>query len=93
MGDKEALQALNSWFGDQTFRVRDMPDDRVKELIELAEIGLRPTRIGRRSSVGDWISKNDGLECELQANNTIRLVVLEGADGNKPGLYQVQRIA
>lgn len=92
MSDKEALQALFGWFGDRRFQVSQIADDEVIELIYLAEIPLSNTNIGQRSSVGKWLSDNNGLECATEANARLKLVVLEWADDNKPGWYQVQQI-
>ena len=92
MGDKEALQSLFGRFGDRRFQISHMSDDEVVDIIHLVDIPLNPTRIGQRSSVGKWFRDNDGLECAIQTNARLKLVVREWADDNKVGWYQVQQI-
>ena len=92
MSDKEMLQALYSWSDGRRFQVNDMSNDEVEKFISLAKIRTRPTNIGKRSSVGEWLTDNNGLECAISANTRLKLVVLEWADDNNPGWYQVQRL-
>ena len=78
----KALEALVSWFGHRPFLVRDMSDDQVDEVVELA--GLRPAApYDNRSAVGRWLSSRpSGVGGGV--------VLQEPADGGVPAVYRVE---
>ena len=87
MSSNEALVFLFIRFGNKKFWVRDMDDDEVDYLADLLNI------LQDRISLGRWLSGNDGLESSLRSGRyRLKLVVLEPADGSRPGAYQIRSV-
>ena len=79
MAVKEELEALANWFGDRPFRVRDMSDDGVAQLVELAEIQLPSPHYGR-TRVGLWFIFEDGAEYVLGIGRRVRTIAKSGKE-------------
>ena len=86
----DGIEALSDWFGTRSFKVSDISDDRVEELSALAGIQHPPKMSdnGRRTSIGRWLNRAADHD-SIVHGRTARLVVLEHADGSKPGLYRI----
>ena len=84
MSTQQALETLFEWFGNESFRVKEMSDAQVSKLIELVELG--PSGSGknaRNSRVGKWLSQSPSTE-------RLGVVVLKHTEQPRTAVYQVQ---
>lgn len=87
MSSNESLVILFNRFGNKPFWVRDMDDGEVDDLAVLLDI------FRDRSSLGRWLSGNDGLESSLLlGRDRLKLVVLEPSDDSRAGVYQIKSV-
>lgn len=86
MRTAEALSVIYAYLGTLPFRVRDMPRHAVAELLAVADVRpLSPDGVG--TTTGRWLNEAAAGDARV-ASGVAELVVLEPADGPKPGLYQ-----
>ena len=81
MAVEEALATLIAHFGDTAFRVRDMSDDMVDEVLDLGGDSI-PGRYNRRMKVGVWLTQT-GMD------GTGRVEIVQRATDGLPGVYRV----
>lgn len=88
MNQRETVDSLRRWFGYRPFKISDIPDDRIDEL--LADISTRATtQIGKRSLVGKELSKLHGCRFNVGQNRMVGFDVVRWADQSIPGIYQI----
>ena len=86
-GSAKGFQTLEHWFGERNFRVRNMDDDMVSQLA--GQIGYP----NDRSSIGRWLSSMDDNAYTVEDGRLIELIVVEHADGSKPGIYRMRTVS
>ena len=86
-GFAKGFQTLERHFGERNFRVRNMDDDMVFQLA--AQIGYP----NERSSIGRWLTSMDDNAYTVEDGRLLELIVVEYADGSKPGIYRMRTVA
>ena len=82
MAEQEALAALRDVFGERTFRVKDMSNELVVEILTQGGDAIKG-RFNNRMKVGVWLTQM-GL---TQPN---RVAIMERASNGRPGTYRVR---
>ena len=82
MAETEALTALREVFGDRTFRVQDMSDELVTEILNLGGDAI-PGRYNNRMKVGVWLTTMGDTQPR-------RVEIVERASDSRPGTYRVR---
>ena len=91
MANGQVLGTIWRWFGYRPFRVRDLTDDMVEELIPLV-MGTGQSRIGKRTIIGRRLSELDGYRFSAGDNRRTVFIVNERASGSQAGIYQIQEV-
>ena len=84
MAEAEALAALREVFGDRSFRVKDMSNELVVEILTSGGDSIRG-RFNPRMKVGVWLT-------DMGRTQPNRVEILERASDSKPGTYRVRSI-
>lgn len=84
MAEEAALAALRDVFGERPFRVKDMSNEMVLEILTLGGDEIRG-RFNNRMKVGVWLTQTG----QTQPN---RVEIVERATGSKPGTYRIRLI-
>ncbi len=88
MDKDEGLRTLLRWFGYQPFRVRNITDDRLREIAELVG-AFTLTSQGTRIQLGKRLTQMDGYQCATVPNLGATLTV-EHAEGSTAAVFQIQ---
>ena len=84
MAEQEALAALRDVFGERSFRVQDMSNELVVEILTLGGDSIRG-RFNPRMKVGVWLT-------DMGRTQPNRVEIVERASDSRPGTYRVRAI-
>ena len=88
MSESETVDCILRWFGYRAFKIQDISDDRIDDL--LADDPTESmTRIGKRSLAGRRLSGLHGRRFDIGTNRRVGFEVVRWADQSVPGIYQV----
>ena len=82
MAEEEALAALQDYFGERSFQVRDMSNAVVTEVLDLGGDAIRG-RFNDRMKVGVWLT-------HMGLTQPDRVETVERATGSRPGTYRIR---
>ena len=87
MDRDEGIRTLLKWFGYGPFRVRDITDERLREIAELVG-GFTLSTQGTRIQLGKRLTQMKGYQCSTTPNLGATLTV-ELAEGSTPAVFQI----
>ena len=88
MNETDTVDCILRWFGYKAFRIRDISNERIDELLA-DEWTERMTWIGKRSLVGKRLSGLNGSQFHIGPNHRVTFTVVQWANQSIPGIYQV----
>ena len=88
MNEGETIDSFLRWFGYRVFKISDIPDDRIDELLADFPTGAT-TQIGKRSLVGKELSKLHGRRFNIGQNRMVGFDVVRWVERSIPGIYQI----
>lgn len=88
MNETETVDCILKWLGYRAFRIRDISNDRIDELLA-DDWTERMTWIGKRSLVGKRLSSLNGRQFDVGPNQRVAFAVVQWATQSIPGIYQV----
>ena len=89
MDKDRCVQQLLAWFGNREFRVRDLDEDKVRELRALMGLASSNNNIGNRSQLGLSLSELQGHAYQLLGNRICTFRIVSNADQSVPAVYQI----
>ena len=88
MDKDEGIRTLLRWFGYRPFSVRDITDERLREIAELIGAFTKTTQ-GTRIRLGTRLTQMNGYQCATAPNLGATLTV-ERAEGSIAAVFQIQ---
>ena len=88
MDNDEGIRTLLRWFGYRPFSVRDITDERLREIAELTGAFTKTTQ-GTRIQLGKRLTQMNGYQCATAPNLGAALTV-EHAEGSIAAVFQIQ---
>ena len=82
MAEEEALAAIRDVFGERSFRVKDMSNELVVEILTQGGDAIKG-RFNNRMKVGVWLT-------QLGLIHPNKIGILERASDSRPGTYLVR---
>ena len=82
MAEEEALAAIRDVFGERSFRVKDMSNELVVEILTQGGDAIRG-RFNKRMKVGVWLT-------QMGMTQPNRVEIVERASDSRPGTYMVR---
>ena len=88
MNETDTVSCILRWFGYRAFRIRNISNDRIDELLA-DDWTERMTWIGKRGLVGKRLSSLNGRQFDVGSNHRVAFAVVQWANQSIPEIYQV----